>query len=217
AIPRGGEGLIRFVAEHSRIPVIKHYKGVCHVYVDAGADLAMAERIALNAKVQRPGVCNAMETLLVDRAVAADFLPRVGRKLRAEGVEIRGCDETRLHIPEAHAATDADYHEEFLDLILAVRVVDGMDAAIDHIRTYGSDHTEAIVTQDYARAHEFIRRVNSSSVIVNASTRFADGGEYGLGAEVGISTTKLHAYGPMGIEDLTTRKFVVFGTGQVRE
>lgn len=216
-IPRGGEGLIRFVAERSRIPVIKHYKGVCHVYVDETADLAMAERIALNAKVQRPGVCNAMETLLVDRRIAPVFVPRIARALGAAGVELRGCRETRALAPEAREATDADWGEEFLDLVLAVRVVDGLDGAVEHIRRYGSDHTEAIVTQHHGRAMEFLRRVNSSSVMVNASTRFADGGEYGLGAEVGISTSKLHAYGPMGVQDLTTRKFVVLGEGHVRE
>ncbi|MBZ0254373.1 MAG: glutamate-5-semialdehyde dehydrogenase, partial [Candidatus Methylomirabilis sp.] len=216
-IPRGGEGLIRFVAEHSRIPVIKHYKGVCHVYVDETADLAMAERIALNAKVQRPGVCNAMETLLVDRRIAPVFVPRIAKTLEAAGVELRGCRETRALAPEVREATDADWGEEFLDLVLAVRVVDGLDGAVEHIRRYGSDHTEAIVTQHHGRAMEFLRRVNSSSVMVNASTRFADGGEYGLGAEVGISTSKLHAYGPMGVQDLTTRKFVVLGEGHVRE
>lgn len=215
-IPRGGEGLIRYVTENSRIPVVQHYKGVCHVFVDAGADLEMATRIAVNAKAQRPGVCNAMETLLVHEAEAAAFLPRAAEALRAAGVELRGCEATRRLVPDAGAATEDDWHAEYLDLILAVRVVRDMDAAIEHIRTYGSDHTEAIVTNDYTRAHEFVARVPSSAVIVNASTRFNDGGELGLGAEIGISTSRLHAYGPMGLRELTTTKFVVFGTGQVR-
>ncbi|GAB4253935.1 glutamate-5-semialdehyde dehydrogenase [Deferrisoma sp.] len=216
-IPRGGEGLIRFVTENSRIPVIKHYKGVCHVFVDASADLDAAERIVLNAKCQRPGVCNALETLLVHRDAAEAFLPRIGAALTAAGVEIRGCPETRRWIPDAREATEDDWYAEYLDLVLAVRVVDGLDAAIDHIERYGSLHTEAIVTRDYANAQRFVREVNSSVVAVNASTRFSDGQQLGLGAEIGISTTKLHAFGPMGVEDLTTTKFVIFGEGQVRE
>jgi len=216
-IPRGGEGLIRFVAENSRIPVIKHYKGVCHVYVDAGADPEMAERIALNAKVQRPGVCNAMETLLVHRQMAESFLPRVVAALRRAGVEVRGCPQVRAVVPDVVAAGEEDWAAEYLDLILAVRVVASMEEAIDHINRYGSLHTEAIVTRDYARAQQFLRQVNSSTVVVNASTRFADGGQLGLGAEIGISTTKLHSFGPMGLEDLTTRKFIVLGEGQVRQ
>ncbi len=215
-IPRGGEGLIRFVAEHSRIPVLKHYKGVCHVFVDASADLDMAERIVMNAKTQRPGVCNALETLLVHRQAAAAFLPRVIGALRAAGVEVRGCQETVALVPEVKPATDEDWGYEFLDLILAVRVVDDLDAAMDHIARYGSQHTESIITADYGNAMRFLREVDASSVMVNASTRFSDGGQYGLGAEIGISTTKLHAYGPMGLEELTTRKFIVFGEGQVR-
>ena len=215
-IPRGGESLIRFVAENSRIPVLKHYKGVCHVYVDGGADLEMAVEIAVNAKVQRPGVCNAMETLLVHEAVADDFLPLVGEALVAAGVEIRGCPGTCRRLPAAIPATEADWPEEFLGLILAVRVVPDMETAIDHISRYGSAHTEAIVTRDYRRSRRFLREVDASVVLVNASTRFNDGGQLGLGAEIGISTSKLHAFGPMGIEELTTTKFVVRGDGQVR-
>ncbi len=215
-IPRGGEGLIRFVTEHSRIPVIKHYKGVCHTYVDAAADLRMAAEICMNAKVQRPGVCNAMETLLVHRDVAASFLPRVAQSLTAAGVELRGCAATRAILDGVTAATEADWFAEYLDLILAVRVVDSYDQARDHIETYGSLHTEVIVTNDYRRAQQFLREINSSVVMVNASSRFSDGNQLGLGAEIGISTTKLHAFGPMGLEDLTTRKFVVLGDGQVR-
>ena len=215
-IPRGGESLIRFVAEHSRIPVIKHYKGVCHVFVDASADFAMAEEIALNAKVQRPGVCNSMETLLVHQDIAATFIPRIAAALGAAGVEIRGCPLVCSLVPEATAATAEDWAAEYLDLILAIKVVAGFDAALDHINTYTSLHTEAIITRDYANAQRFIREVNSSTVMVNASTRFADGNQLGLGAEIGISTTKLHSFGPMGLEDLTTRKFIVFGDGQIR-
>jgi len=215
-IPRGGEALIRAVTEASRIPVIKHYKGVCHVYVDELADLDMAEAICLNAKVQRPGVCNAMETLLVHAGVASRFLPRVCRRLAEAGVEIRGCEKTRRLWPGARPATEDDWRAEYLDLILAVRVVDHLADAIEHIETYGSHHTDAIVSEDVRRIHRFVRQVDSSSVMVNASTRFSDGGEYGLGAEVGISTDKLHARGPMGCRDLTTYKWVVTGTGQVR-
>jgi glutamate-5-semialdehyde dehydrogenase len=215
-IPRGGEGLIRFVVENSKIPVLKHYKGVCHVYVDAGADLTMAVEICFNAKVQRPGVCNAMETLLVHQDVAAAFLPRLSQRLLAAGVEIRGCPVTCRHIPEAKPAIDSDWPAEFLDLILAVKVVADMEQALNHIVQFSSNHTEAIVTSDYGRARRFAREVDSSVVLVNASTRFNDGGQLGLGAEIGISTTKLHAFGPMGLEELTTTKFVVFGDGQVR-
>jgi glutamate-5-semialdehyde dehydrogenase len=216
-IPRGGEDLIRFVVSHSRIPVLKHYKGVCHVYVDEGADLAMAEAVCFNAKVQRPGVCNAMETLLVHRAEAERFLPGMARRFAAAGVELRGCAATQRIVPGVVPATDADWPAEFLDLILAVKVVAGLDEAIAHIGTYGSSHTDAIVTRDYERAQRFVREVDSSVVLVNASTRFNDGGQLGLGAEIGISTSKLHAFGPMGIEELTTTKFVVFGSGQIRE
>ncbi len=215
-IPRGGEGLIRFVSENSRIPVIKHYKGVCHVFVDSSADYEMAERICVNAKVQRPGVCNAMETLLIHKDIAETFVPRIAAALRAQGVEMRGCSVTREFAPDAAAATEEDWGAEFLDLILAVKVVDDMDEAIAHIRRYGSLHTEAIVTRDYAHAQRFLREVDSSTVVVNASTRFADGNQLGLGAEIGISTTKLHSFGPMGLEDLTTRKFIVYGEGQIR-
>ncbi|OIP44837.1 MAG: glutamate-5-semialdehyde dehydrogenase [Deltaproteobacteria bacterium CG23_combo_of_CG06-09_8_20_14_all_60_8] len=215
-IPRGGEGLIRFVAENSRIPVLKHYKGVCHVFVDRDADLDMAVRIVMNGKTQRPGVCNATEALLVHRDVAAAFLPKMGEALAAAGVEIRGCPATRHLWPAAMPAQDADWGREFLALILAVRIVDNVDAAMDHIARYGSQHTEAIVTNSYANAQRFLREVDASSVMVNASTRFADGGQYGLGAEIGISTTKLHAYGPMGLKELTTRKFIVYGEGEVR-
>ena len=216
-IPRGGEDLIRFVVAHSRIPVLKHYKGVCHVYVDEGADLAMAEEICFNAKVQRPGVCNAMETLLVHSAEAERFLPAMARRFTTAGVELRGCPETLRLAPEAVPATDADWPAEFLDLVLAVKVVATMEGAIAHIAAFGSNHTDAIVTRDYERARRFVRDVDASVVLVNASTRFNDGGQLGLGAEIGISTSKLHAYGPMGVEELTTTKFVVFGSGQIRE
>ena len=217
-IPRGGEGLIRFVAEHSRIPVLKHYKGVCHVYVHQDADLDMAMAIAENAKVQRPGVCNAAETLLIDRAVAADFVPRLCRRFAELAVEIRGDAEVRDLGGEqvVPVATD-DWAAEYLDLIVAVRVVDDIDAAIAHIEEHGSSHTEAIITRDQQVAERFLREVGSSTVLVNASTRFADGGQLGLGAAIGISTTRLHAYGPMGAEGLTTTKFVVRGTGQIRQ
>lgn len=216
-IPRGGEDLIRAVAANSRIPVIKHYKGVCHVYVDADASLEMANRICFNAKVQRPAVCNAMETLLVHEAIAEKFLPRMAADLQAAGVEIRGCERTRALVPGVKAASESDWAAEYLDLILAVRVVADMDQAIEHIERYGSEHTESIVTSNYQRSREFIDRVNSSAVMVNASTRFNDGGELGLGAEIGISTSKIHAFGPMGLEELTTTKFIVLGDGQIRE
>ena len=215
-IPRGGEDLIRFVVSHSKIPVIKHYKGVCHVFVDASADLQMAESIAFNAKVQRPGVCNAMETLLVHRNIAPQFLPGMAEKFITAGVELRGCPATRRLVPSLKAARKEDWGKEFLDFILAVRIVAGLDEAIGHIRQYGSSHTDAIVTQDYANAQKFIQEVLSSTVLVNASTRFSDGYQLGLGAEIGISTTKLHAFGPMGVEDLTTSKFIVYGSGQIR-
>ncbi len=216
-IPRGGEGLIRFVSENSRIPVIKHYKGVCHTYVDAAADLNMAEEICMNAKVQRPGVCNAMETLLIHRDVAARFLPQISTVMRAAGVELRGCEACREIVPDMVAATAEDWGAEYLDLILAVRIVDDYEAAREHIQLYGSLHTEVIVTNDYTLSQRFIREINSSVVMVNASSRFSDGNQLGLGAEIGISTTKLHSFGPMGLEDLTTRKFVVLGEGQVRQ
>lgn len=215
-IPRGGEGLIRFVVQNSKIPVLKHYKGVCHVYIDASADLNMAQEICFNAKVQRPGVCNAMETLLVHQSVADKFLPEMAKRFSAAGVEIRGCPETCRILPGANSAEEADWPEEYLDLILAVKVVEDMDQAISHIANYGSHHTEAIVTREDDRAKRFVREVDSSVVLVNASTRFNDGGQLGLGAEIGISTSKLHAFGPMGVQELTTTKFVVFGDGQIR-
>jgi glutamate-5-semialdehyde dehydrogenase len=215
-IPRGGEELIRAVVAQSKIPVIKHYKGVCHVFVDADADLAMAENICLNAKTQRPGVCNALETLLVHQDIAAEFLPGMASKLQQAGVTMRGCEQSRKLAPGMEAATEDDWYREYLDLILAIRIVPDLDAAMAHIDQYGSLHTEAIVTRDYHNAQRFLNEVNSSAVLVNASTRFSDGFELGLGAEIGISTTKLHAFGPMGLEELTTTKFIIYGDGQVR-
>lgn len=216
AIPRGGEGLIRFVAEHARVPVIKHYKGVCHLYVDRAADLELALDLLVDGKTSRPGVCNALETLLVHREVADEFLPRAAQALRARGVELRGDAHTCARVAGAKLASDDDYAAEFLDLILAVRVVDSLDDAIAHIRRYGSDHTEVIATRDEAAARRFVQAIRSAVVMVNASSRFSDGGELGLGAEIGISTTRLHAYGPMGAESLTIERFVVRGEGQVR-
>jgi glutamate-5-semialdehyde dehydrogenase len=215
-IPRGGEDLIRAVVNQSRIPVIKHYKGVCHIFVDAGADLDMAVQICVNAKVQRPGVCNALETLLVHQSEAAGFLPAVAEALEKAGVTLRGCERTRAVLPGIEEATEKDWYEEYLDLILAIRVVDGIEEAIGHIEKYGSLHTESIITRDYDNAQRFLKEVNSSTVLVNASTRFSDGFQLGLGAEIGISTTKLHAYGPMGLEELTTQKFIIYGSGQIR-
>ena len=215
-IPRGGEELIRAVVRDSKIPVIKHYKGVCHVYVDEDADMDMAVKISINAKVQRPGVCNAMETLLVNRKIADQFLPVVAKELHLTNVTIRGCEKTREILPDVEIATEDDWSREYLDLILSVRVVENFDEAIAHIERYGSLHTEAIVTGNYSRAQRFLQEVNSSTVLVNASTRFNDGFELGLGAEIGISTTKLHAFGPMGLEELTTTKFIIYGNGQVR-
>jgi len=215
-IPRGGEELIRFVVAHSKIPVIKHYKGVCHIFVDASADLEMAQAICYNAKVQRPSVCNAMETLLVHREIAREFLPPMAEKFKAAHVELRGCPETRRILPDIREAHEEDWPAEYLDLILAVRVVPSLDEAINHILRYGSAHTEAIVTRDYFNAQRFLREVPSSTVLVNASTRFSDGFQLGLGAEIGISTSKLHAFGPMGVEDLTTSKFIIYGHGQIR-
>lgn len=220
-IPRGGEGLIRAVTDCSRVPVIKHYKGVCHVYVDATADFDMATKIIVNAKTQRPGVCNAMETLLVDRAVARDYLPLVGRALLDKKVELRAdpaaMELLRPLVPNLRAATEQDWYDEYLDLILAVRVVDGVQAAIDHINQYGSGHSDTIVTREEARARQFMAQVDSATVYWNASTRFTDGGEFGMGAEIGISTDKIGARGPMGLEELTTYKWLGFGTGQVRQ
>ena len=215
-IPRGGEALIRFVTTHSKIPVIKHYKGVCHIFVDETADPEMALRICLNAKVQRPGVCNAMETLLVHERIAGGFLPKIAEALRKEGVELRGCPQTQKILSGIKEAKEEDWYEEYLDLILSIRVVKGMEEALKHIALYGSLHTEAILTSDYQNAQRFLREVGSSCVLVNASTRFNDGFELGLGAEMGISTSKLHAFGPMGLEELTTTKFIVYGEGQIR-
>ncbi|HPC73784.1 MAG: glutamate-5-semialdehyde dehydrogenase [Syntrophales bacterium] len=215
-IPRGGEELIRAVVSQSRIPVIKHYKGVCHVFIDESADLPMAYTICMNAKAQRPGVCNAMETLLVHKNIAGAFLPEMARQLRAAGVVLRGCEKARAVVPDMEAAREEDWYAEYLDLTLAVRVVDSLDEAAAHIEKYGSLHTESIVTRDYANSQRFLSEVNSSTVLVNASTRFSDGFQLGLGAEIGISTTKLHAFGPMGLEELTTTKFIVYGNGQIR-
>ncbi|OGW84984.1 MAG: glutamate-5-semialdehyde dehydrogenase [Omnitrophica bacterium RIFCSPHIGHO2_02_FULL_46_11] len=215
-IPRGGEALIRRVARHSRIPVVKHYKGICHVYVDSSADLNMALRIAVNAKCQRTGVCNAMETLLVHRAIAPKFLPPYARLLKKENCEIRGDDATRRFVPTAKKATEEDWRTEYLDRILSIRVVRGMDQAIEHIQKYGSAHTDSIVTKNQKAARKFVTKVDSSSVMVNASTRFSDGNEYGFGAEIGISTDKVHARGPMGLEGLISYKYIVQGSGQVR-
>ncbi|MCI0454223.1 MAG: glutamate-5-semialdehyde dehydrogenase, partial [Candidatus Dadabacteria bacterium] len=215
-IPRGGEELIRFVSENSRIPVIKHYKGVCHIFVDESADLEMAKMISFNAKVQRPGVCNAMETLLVHEGVAEIFLPQFVKTLEESGVEIRGCRRTKEIIPNIKDATEEDWYAEYLDLILSVKVVKDLEEAISHIDKYGSMHTEAIITENYTNAQGFLNGVNSSTVLVNASTRFSDGFELGLGAEIGISTSKLHAFGPMGVEELTTTKFIIYGNGQIR-
>ncbi len=215
-IPRGGEGLIRFVAEHSRIPVVKHYKGVCHIYVSDKADLKMASDICFNAKVQRPGVCNAMEKMLVHAKVATKFLPSMVGRLRAAGVEIRGDEATRRVITDAKRATAQDWSEEYLGLVLTVKVVAGVRAAIDHVNTYGSRHSDAIVTRDTKEADAFLKGVDSACVYVNASTRFTDGGEFGLGAEIGISTDKLHVRGPMGLEGLTSYKYQIYGSGQVR-
>jgi glutamate-5-semialdehyde dehydrogenase len=216
-IPRGGEGLIRRVTSASRIPVIKHYKGICHIYVDEWADLNMAEEVCFNAKVQRPGVCNAMEALLVNKDVAGRFLPGMIKKFKEAGVEIRGCAVTQKIIKKGvKIATEKDYHTEYLDLILSVKVVDDMDEAIRHINYYGSHHSDSIITDNHANASVFLKQVDSACVYVNASTRFTDGYQFGLGAEIGISTDKLHARGPMALEELTTYKYMVFGSGQIR-
>ncbi len=215
-IPRGGEGLIRFVAERSRIPVLKHYKGVCHVYVDRAADLDLAVKIVVNAKAQRPATCNAMETLLVHQGIAAAALPRLAGALAERGVTLKANARAGAFIPWAQPAAEADFYAEYLDLVANVAVVDDLDAALTHIARYGSNHTEAIVTEDAAAAERFLREVQSSTVLHNASTRLADGFELGLGAEIGISTSKLHAFGPMGLEELTTTKFVVRGQGHLR-
>ena len=216
-IPRGGEALIRAVTENSRIPVLKHYKGVCHVFVDRDADLIMAEEISVNAKVQRPGTCNAMETMLVDEPIAEGFLPKVLKLLENAGVELRGCPKTLAIYPDIREVKEEDYYREYLDLTLNVKVVKDMNDAMEHIAKYGSAHSDSIVTMNYDRAMRFLREVDSSAVFVNASTRLNDGFQFGLGAEIGISTDKIHARGPMGLEELTCTKFVVLGTGQVRE
>ncbi len=216
-IPRGGKGLIRLVVENSTIPVIMHYDGICHTYVDEFADLDMAERICVNAKVQRPGICNAMETMLVHSRVAEEFMPRISKKLTAAGVELRGCEKTRKILPDVVKATEEDWSTEYLDLVLSVRVVESIDEAVEHIGGYGSAHSDAIVTENYSRAQQFLDEVDSSAVFVNASTRLNDGFEFGLGAEIGISTNRLHCRGPMGLEELTTTKYIVRGSGQVRE
>jgi glutamate-5-semialdehyde dehydrogenase len=216
-IPRGGEGLIRAVTEKSRIPVLKHYKGVCHAFVDEDADIDMAVRIVVNGKVQRPGVCNALEGLLVHREIAAEFLPQVVRTLKKKGVRLLGCSRSCLLSDEVEPATESDWGTEFLDLVLVVKVVADMDEAMTYIDRHGSRHTEIIITRSYARSQRFLREVDASAVMVNASTRFNDGGQFGLGAEIGISTTKLHAYGPMGLKELTTQKFIVFGAGEIRD
>jgi glutamate-5-semialdehyde dehydrogenase len=215
-VPRGGKGLIERITEEARIPVIKHLDGVCHVYIDDGADQDMAFAIALNAKTQRYGTCNTMETLLVAQSMAGVMLPRLAAAYGEAGVELRGCARTREMLAQAVAATEQDWHEEYLGPVLAVRVVDGLEQAMEHIAAYSSQHTDTIVTRDHGRAMRFLREVDSSSVMINASTRFADGFEYGLGAEIGISTDKLHARGPVGLEGLTSQKFVVLGEGQIR-
>ena len=216
-VPRGGESLIRAITEESRIPVIQHYAGVCHTFVDAHADLAMAQRVCLNAKVQRPAVCNAMETMLVHSEIATEFLPPMVRTLREAGVEIRGCEVTRAIVPDVCPATEEDWRTEYQDLILSVKVVDSLAEAIDFINTYGTGHSDAIITDHYEHARVFQAEVDSAAVYVNASTRFTDGYEFGFGAEVGISTNRLHARGPMGLRELTTYKYAVCGNGQIRE
>ncbi len=215
-IPRGGESLIRAVVQQARVPVLKHYKGVCHIFVDAAADLEQALAITENAKCQRPGVCNAIETLLVHQDVAQTFLPQLEQMARRRGVELRGCAQTRQILPSCEAASEADWPAEYLDMILAVKVVKDLKAAIEHINTFGSHHSDAIITADKRNAKRFLKEVDSAAVYVNASTRFTDGGEFGMGAEMGISTDKLHARGPMGLEELTTYKYLVSGNGQIR-
>lgn len=218
-IPRGGEALIKAVSENSSVPVIKHYKGICHVYVDKTADLKKAVDICFNAKVQRPGVCNAMESMLVHSAIALQFLPEMARRFKNAGVEIRGCDETRQILKDngVKKATDKDYSTEYLDLILSVKIVKNISEAIQHINTYGSSHSDAIVTEDYNQTLMFLKQVDSACVYANASTRFTDGYEFGMGAEIGISTDKIHARGPMALKELTIYKYIIFGTGQIRQ
>jgi glutamate-5-semialdehyde dehydrogenase len=215
-IPRGGEGLIRFVSETSRIPVLKHYKGVCHIYVDRDADLTKATPLIINSKTQRPGVCNALEGVLIHKAIAEEYLPVLAAELKKNGVRLLGCQESVRLVSDITPAMDSDWGTEFLDLILCIKIVDDMEGAFAYIDEYGSQHTETIVTENYSNAQRFLAEVDASAVMVNASTRFNDGGELGLGAEIGISTTKLHAYGPMGLEELTTKKFIIYGQGQVR-
>ncbi|OQX55228.1 MAG: glutamate-5-semialdehyde dehydrogenase [Candidatus Cloacimonas sp. 4484_209] len=216
-IPRGGEGLINFVTENATVPVIKHYKGLCHTYVDEFASLPMAQEIVYNAKVQRPGVCNAIETLLVHKNIAGKFLPEMIRRLQEAGVEIRGCERTRKVVPQIREAEEKDWDTEYLDLILSIKVVDDIEEAIEHINKHGSQHSEAIITENYERAMEFLYRVDAATVYVNSSTRFTDGGEFGMGAEIGISTDKMHARGPMGLPELTTYKYLILGNGQIRK
>ena len=215
-VPRGGEGLIRYVSQNATVPVVKHDKGLCHTYIEKSANFDMAIKIAVNAKCQRPGVCNAMETLIVDRAIAKELLPKLKKAFDAQGTELRA-EKEALEIIEAKEATDEDFNTEYLANILSIKLVDGLDEAIEHIAKYGSGHSEAIITQDYTKAEEFLNRVDAACVYVNASTRFTDGGAFGFGAEVGISTNKLHARGPMGINELTTYKYKIYGTGQIRE
>lgn len=216
-IPRGGEELIQVVAENSTIPVIKHYKGICHTYVDQEADLKMAEEVCFNAKVQRPGVCNAMETLLVNEKIAAEFLPGMIKRLQEEAaVEVRGDEKTCQVVPGIKKASEEDWQTEYLDLILSIKVVEGIEEAINHINNYGSHHSDAIITNNYSKSRTFLQKVDSAAVYVNASTRFTDGAEFGLGAEIGISTQKLHARGPMGVNELTSTKFIIWGDGQIR-
>ena len=216
-IPRGGEALIRAVTENSRIPVLKHYKGVCHVFVDRDAELKTAEDICLNAKVQRPGTCNSMETMLVDRKISRAFLPGMIKRFKEAGVKMKGCPLTRRIDPSLESAQEEDFYREYLDLMVNIKVVDDIDAAMEHIAKYSSAHTDAIVTDDYGKAMRFLKEVDSSAVLINASTRLNDGFQFGLGAEIGISTDKIHARGPMGLEELTCTKFIVFGNGQLRE
>jgi glutamate-5-semialdehyde dehydrogenase len=215
-VPRGGKGLIERISRDARVPVIKHLDGVCHVYIDSHADPEKALSVAVNSKTQRYGTCNTMETLLVDQEIADDILPLLAEQFSAKGVELRGCDRTRAVLGDIAEATEQDWHEEYLAPVLAVRVVDGLDGAIDHINRYSSQHTDSIITENYTRARRFLMEVDSSSVMVNASTRFADGFEYGLGAEIGISTDKIHARGPVGLEGLTSQKYLVFGDGHIR-
>ena len=215
-IPRGGEKLIKFVSENSKVPVVKHDKGLCHIYIHKDADINKAVEISVNAKVQRPGVCNAVETLLVDENIAGEVLPLIKEMMKNEGVELRGCDKT-LEIIDINKADETDWETEYLDKILSVKIVEGINEAVNHIEKYGSGHSDSIITENYTAAEEFLNRVDSACVYVNASTRFTDGGEFGFGAEVGISTNKLHARGPMGIDDLTTYKYKIYGNGQVRK